>query len=213
MILGVTGYVSYNTWQTNIRAKQVIDSLEKPKDNTKDKAAPSSSFPAGVDTSKPAVDTLASYKVAADLPRAIYINKINISARVMPMGLDKDNSVQSPSGVYDAGWYTGSAKPGNAGVVLIDGHASETGTHYGLFGYISDVKAGDQITIERGDGANFNYKVAKIETIPTSEVDMSKMLVPYGGSEQGLNLIACAGKWNSDKTTLDHRVLIYAIIQ
>ena len=217
LILGTTGYVSLDAWQTNIHAKQVLSNLDTQSSSNKpaDKSATTSKtqFPTGVDAKKPSVSSLSLYKVASDLPRAIYINKINVSARLMPMGLNSDRSLQAPSNIYDAGWYNSSAKPGQPGAMLVDGHASETGTNYGLFGNVINLKVGDQISVERGDGVKFNYSVAHTEVVPLSDVDMSKLQVTYGGAGQGINLIACTGKWTSDKSTLDHRVLVYATLQ
>lgn len=212
-IMGLTGYVSITTWQTNLLAKKELSQLESPTDKNSSTKNGDQVFPDGVDASKPSASSLTNYKVSPDLPRAIYVNKISVAARVMPMGLNDDNSLQSPKNAFDAGWYTDSAKPGQTGAMLIDGHSSQTGTHYGLFGYINKLTVGDQITIERGDGERFNYSVAYTEIKPIDDVDMDKLLVPYNNVSQGINLIACTGEWSNDKNSLDHRVLVYATLQ
>ena len=212
LILGSTGYLSVNIWQTNeqsleVSAKTSITEVKKDESNNQPV------FAQGVNAEPLPANALSNYQVAPDQPRAIYINKINVSARILPMGVNEDGSLQSPVNSYDAGWYNASGKPGQDGAMLVDGHGSETGTYYGLFGYISTLNPGDQITIERGDGTRLNYIVANKEIVPLADVDMSKMLVPYGSASQGLNLISCTGEWTSDHTTLDHRVMIYAILQ
>ena len=202
IILSITGYVSFTTWQTNNQVTQALT-----------KTAPAIIQPnIEEDKEKETLSIFDNYKVAPDVPRTININKINVSAKILPMGLNSDNSLQAPTG-DDAGWYTGSGKPGQDGAMLIDGHASETGTHLGLFGYLIDLKEGDQITIERGDNTKFNYKIVHTEIVPLVDVKMSKMLVPYGNAKQGVNLIACTGQWTADKSTLDHRLLVYATLQ
>ncbi len=213
ILLGSTGYVSINVWQTNTQAEQVLATSKPSTPKKIDKSTSTQTLAKGIDITKPSASSLTSYKVAPDFPRSIYIKNISVSARVMPMGVNSDRSMQSPSNAFDAGWYTASAKPGQAGAMLVDGHASQTGTHYGLFGYITKLKNGDQITIERGDGVRFNYVVAHTEVTPLANVDMNKLLVPYGGAKQGINLIACTGKWTSDKSTLDQRVLVFATLK
>ena len=216
-LIGTTGYISIDTWHTNVQAKQFLAKSKAPTqsdvlaNSAKDKESDQPATSQGAETS--VASTFDSYKVAPDLPRAIYINKINVSGKILPMGVNTDNSLQAPTNINDAGWYASSAKPGQDGAMLIDGHASETGTHYGLFGYLVDIKAGDQIVIERGDGVRFSYNVVHTEIKPLEGLDMSKLLVPYDNAKQGVNLIACAGNWTSNKSTLDHRLIVFAILQ
>jgi sortase (surface protein transpeptidase) len=214
MILATTGYASFGTWQVFSQTRQVF-AKSTPSSNSNDgvnKPTAQPKLPKSLDTKPPSDNALADYKVASDLPRAIYINGINVAARLMPMGVNSDNSLQAPKNIYDAGWYSASAKPGQPGAMLVDGHSSETGTHYGLFSYLSDLKNGDQIEIERGDGVGFTYTVVHAEIDSIDNVDMGKLLVPYGDAEQGVNLIACTGAWTSDNSTLDHRILVFATL-
>lgn len=214
LLLGSTGYVSINTWQTNTQARQVLAKIDGSTNSGIEISVDNQSqLPPGIDTAKPSADNLANYKVAADLPRAIYIDKINVSARILPMGVNDDNSVQAPQNAYDAGWYNASTKPGQDGAMLIDGHSSETGTNVGLFGNLTTIVVGDQIIVERGDGVRFAYNVVNTTIEPVGGLDMSKMLIPYGGAKQGLNIISCTGKWNSDKSSLDQRLLVFAVLQ
>ena len=162
-----------------------------------------------VDTTKPTVDVLANYRTASDVPRALYIDKLGIRARIVGVGTASDNSMQTPKNIYDSGWYTNSAKLGTIGAVVIDGHASGS-TRMGLFAYIDTLKSGDEIRIEQGDGTVFRYKVVHNQTTPMNDVDMSKVLQPYGGASQGLTLITCTGKWLPAQRTYDHRVIVYA---
>lgn len=212
LLLASTGYVSFSTWQTNIKAEQIIKTIRLPVTDGVQKKETTDSSQSGTETKVSTASALNNYRVSSELPRAIYINKINVAARILPMGVNNDNSMQAPENIYDAGWYTSSAKPGQDGAMLIDGHASENNTHYGLFGYLADVKNGDEIIIERGDGVKFTYRVAEVKTEPLEGLDMSKMLVPYGSAKQGVNLIACAGEWTRDKSTLDHRLLVFAVL-
>lgn len=156
-------------------------------------------------------NALENYKVAADNPRAIYIDKISVQARILPMGVDVSGAMQAPTNIYDTGWYTGSAKPGEAGAMVMDGHASQTGTHYGEFGRLEELNNGDIITIEKGDGTKLNYKVVHVEDDPLDKVDMNRLMTPYEGAAQGLNLITCAGDWTKDGKTLDHRILVFSV--
>lgn len=60
------------------------------------------------------VDVVANYKAAPTDPRAIYIDKINMKARTLPMATNPDGTMQAPINIFDAGWYTGdgAVRPG-----------------------------------------------------------------------------------------------------
>lgn len=207
IILGTTGYVSVTTWQTNNQVKQAINSSKSVANSNSSTKSTSKS----IDSDKSPNEALNNYKVAADLPRAIYINKINVAAKILPMGINDDNTLQAPTDALDTGWYTESAKPGQQGAILIDGHYSVDSSTIAVFNSLNNLSIGDQITIERGDGEKFNYQVVFMEDVPLADVDMNKMLVTYNNANQGLNLITCSGNLTTDGSTLDHRLLVYTV--
>lgn len=152
------------------------------------------------------------YKVAADQPRVLTIPSINVKARILPMGVNPDNSMQAPINIFDSGWYTGSAKPGiRSGnqAAVIDAHASGP-TREGLFAYLDTIAEGAEISIEMGNGDIIKYRVVAKETAELDKVDMNKLLANYSGVEEGLNLITCTGDWLKDKATFNKREIVYA---
>lgn len=162
----------------------------------------------GTDETEITVDTLNNYIVAADMPRFLGIEKLNMKARIQPMGVNSEGAVQAPVNIYDSGWYTGSAKPGSPGAAFIDAHASGA-TRQGLFAYLDTLKNGDTITVEQGDGTIFTYKVVHSETVARDAVDMKKALSVYGQADEGLNLMTCTGAWIKNEETYDKRVVVY----
>ena len=162
----------------------------------------------GVDESDVSESLLSQYKVAEDLPRAVYIDKLNVASRVLPMGLNKDSSIQAPVNIFDTGWYTESAKPDEVGATFIDGHASGA-TRQGIFAYLDTLAIGDTIQVEKGNGERLSYRVVHTETVPYDTIDMQKVLQTYGDAEKGLNLMTCTGTWVAKKATYDKRVIVY----
>jgi len=163
-----------------------------------------SSMPA---TIKPADDEFAKYSVAPDAPRYIFIPKIAVKAMVKPMGLTADNHIQAPANVHYAGWFAQSSKPGGPGAMVIDGHVANWATK-SVFHDLKSLAPGDQITIERGDGAAIMYRVAQSHSFPADDVDMKAALLPIG-QKPGLNLITCDGavvKGNK----FDKRLVVFA---
>jgi LPXTG-site transpeptidase (sortase) family protein len=207
IILAATGYVSFDTWRTNNLAKEAFASGGATTEPTL-LPADQRQTAEGKDESPLPKNTLTSYRVAPNLPRGLYIDKLNIAARVLPMGVNADGSMQAPLGIYDAGWYSGSVRPGETGAMVLNGHSSGP-TRQGLFGRLDTLQVGDEVVLEKGDMVRLKYKVMLIETVPLGEVDMHKVSLPYGTAASGLNIYTCTGKWLPEKNTFDHRTIVY----
>jgi sortase A len=150
------------------------------------------------------------YKVAPDMPRRIAIPKIGVNARTLALGVKNDNQLMAPTNIYDTGWYQQSAKPGQNGATLINGHVSGR-TSPGVFKKLNKLAAGDRISVERGDGQIFNYKVIKLQSYPKDAVDMAAAITPVVAGKQGLNLITCAGDLEHGATGYSERLVVFAV--
>lgn len=178
----------------------------KTADTTAEKSD-TSQVPGENTSGAPTDKTVSSYNVPADLARFISIPKLGIHAPVISVGLTSTGAVGTPSNIWEAAWYNGSAKPGQDGATFIDGHSSASGG--ALFGHLEKLVNGDTIKIERGDGTIITYKVVKTAVVDKDQVDMRAMLTPYGGASKGLNLITCEGDWINSERTLTKRVLVW----
>ena len=210
VVLAATGYVGFDTWQTNNQAKvQIGQSVAAVKKAESSVATPEQHQVAeGADKKPLAPRSLSSYKVAASLPRALYITKSNVAARVLPMNVNPNGSVQAPINIFDSGWYTDSVKPGEVGAMFIDGHSSGL-SREGLFGNLYKLVVGDTMQIEKGDGTKLTYKVVHTAVVDKDSVDMKKMLLPYGTALRALNLMTCAGTWVNSSQTLTQRIEVF----
>lgn len=160
-------------------------------------------------TKKPTPDEFSQHKVAADMPRYLFIPGISVRAMVKPKGLTKDNQIDVPRNAYDVGWYEGSAKPGQAGAVLIDGHVSG-GNVPGIFHDLKKLTLGMRLSIERGDGKVLNYRVVKSMLYDYRNVDMKAALSPINPHTRGLNLITCDGNVIKGSNNFDKRLVVFA---
>lgn len=157
-------------------------------------------------------DPTNGYHVAALAPRVISIPKLGVKARVLSLGVSAENEMLAPKNIYDTGWYNGSAKPGEAGATVINGHVSGP-TKPGIFHQIKSLVAGDELMIERGDGTKLSYYVKSVETLPEQKVDMLKLLNSAAPGGSGLNLITCAGKYDSKTHSFADRTIVYAVLR
>ena len=156
-------------------------------------------------------DTLRSYQVAPDMARYIRIPKIGVMARVLQVGTTSTGALATPTNVFDTAWYKNSAKPGQPGASLIDGHVSSWTTN-GVFYDIKNLVAGDNIEIERGDGTKLEYTVNQTIAYPKDAVDMKALQKPITAGTSGLNLITCGGKYDSSAGEFTQRIAVYATL-
>lgn len=202
VLLGL--YASINTLLTNHHAAQAINQLSKKSGNSSTQSAPSSV--------KPSASAVAAYSVAPDAPKYIDVPKLDVHARIRALGMRKDGTLAAPGNVFDAGWYDQSAKPGQNGAMLIDGHISSWTTK-GIFYGLDKLTVGDLLSVTRGDGQVFNFQVTKTHVYDAGSVDMSSLLVSQNTNKPGLNLISCAGDVIPGTSEFNKRIVVYAVQQ
>jgi LPXTG-site transpeptidase (sortase) family protein len=166
------------------------------------------------DETEPTPEVIAEWKVAPDKPRYLSILKIGVkNAKILEIGVKKNNQLDVPSNIFDVGWYRNSAKPGSGGTLLIDGHNGGP-TKDGVFKHLDSLAKSDLITVERGDGEIFTYEVYEFNIVPLSEADayMSKMQTTPVPGKESLSLITCTGGWIAASRNYDHRVMLRATL-
>jgi len=200
-LLIVSIAIGLNDWRINrANQKQVTALNKKTPSGTAATIIPS--------TVKPGADDINNYTVAPSMPRYLLISKLGVKARVKPLGVDSQNQLMVPTNVYDTGWYSASALPGQAGAMLIDGHVSSLSTH-GVFYGLKDLAIGDEIQIQRGDGKMFTYRVVKTQAYNSASVDMAAATKPVTAGQPGLNLITCTGQIKPGTYLFNQRLVVF----
>ena len=167
-----------------------------------------------LDETEPTDDEVKEYTVAPDRPRYLTVEKLGVkNARVLPMRVNTSGELDTPRNIFDVGWYEASGKPGQGGTLMIDGHNGGPHVH-GVFKSLPDLATGDIITVERGDGAIFNYKVVENKTVPLEDSDAYMSAAarsPEPGTES-VTLITCTGEWSQVQRTYLSRQFTRAIL-
>lgn len=163
---------------------------------------------------EPTEDEIRQYTVTPDRPRYLTIEKLGINkARILPMGVNDKGELDTPNNIFDVGWYEASGKPGLGGTMIIDGHNG--GPHVlGVFKSLPSLAEGDVITVERGDGVIYNYKVVESTTVALSESDeymATAARSPERGKES-VTLISCTGEWSQQQGTYLSRQFVRAVL-
>lgn len=208
VLFGFGLYVGFSGLRANRQVAAQVKTIQKQQTAAQSGAGMTHGVPS---TSQPSPRAVRAYTVAPQLPRHLDIPKLRVHARVLPMAVDEKNELQAPVNIYDAGWYNASAQPGQPGAMLVDGH-SGIGKTRGVFHDVAKLVPGDELVVTRGDGTQFTYKVATVQTVPVGEVDMTAMMTPADPAKPGLNIITCTGRVVPGTTQLDQRVLVRATL-
>ena len=206
-LIGV--FVSLSTLQTNHSTKTQVEALSKKAEQSPAQAG------AGVPPAenRPTINDVSGYKVVPDLPKIIQIAKLNVYARVKPVSVNAKNELQAPANIFDAGWYDGSARPGDTpgnGATLIDGHVHGP-TLPGVFANIKKLVPGDTIQIIRGDNKTYTYSVVKVQNFNATNLDIGTALTSVQPGKAALNLMTCGGKYDTVKGEYEERTVVFAV--
>lgn len=140
------------------------------------------------------------------VPQSIDIPSIEVEAPLMKLGLSKDGEVELPP--YEkpkmAGWYTGSAVPGDKGASVIIGHV-DTKTAPAVFFKLRQVRKGEIVKVERSDGKVVKYKVDSVEQVSKDHFPAKRVYI-----EDGLKLVTCGGKFDYAKGEYVDNIIVYA---
>ena len=155
-----------------------------------------------------------NHVVPADKPRYMTIEKLGIKkARVLEVGVNALGEIGTPSNIFDIGWYRDSSAPGAGGTAIYDGHNGGP-TKEGVFKHLPELESGDIITVERGDGMIFNYKVVNNVTLPVAKANerMAWASRSPAMGQESLSIITCTGEWNQNDLTYLSRQFLRAIL-
>lgn len=137
-----------------------------------------------------------------DSPMArMIIEKINVDAPVITLGLDENSVPQVPDGPGDVAWYDFSTKPGWGSNAVFSGHVDWTlygQPVVGVFYYLRDLGLDDVIKIVLEDGTEYRYKVTANQAI--EDEDPKALAVMGPTPDDVITIITCGGIWIRDWT-------------
>lgn len=168
-----------------------------------------------IDETEPETSEIAEYTVAPDKPRYFSADSIGIPrTRIVEIGIKNNGELATPYNIYDVGWYDGSTLPGGNGVSIMDGHGGYATK--AIFERLPNIKIGDQIKIEMGDGRLFTYKVVDTVTKNLGEDANNYMTTAFTSPEEGkgsLTLITCTGDYWIKSRTYSQRFFVRAVLE
>lgn len=141
-------------------------------------------------------------------PDALTIPAIDVSTRLIRLGLTASGALQVPSSPSVAGWYTGSSRPGAIGPAVIVGHI-DSYTGAGVFYRLANLRSGDRAYVRRADGTLSIFRVTSVQTYPKAGFPAQAVYGPTPDAE--LRLITCGGAFDTAHGTYLNNVIVFAV--
>jgi Sortase domain len=140
-------------------------------------------------------------------PVGIEIPAIGVRARLVPLRLNSDGTLEVPTRFGDAGWWAGGPRPGERGPAVIAGHVdSRTGP--AVFYRLSELRAGDRISVVRRDGSRVRFVVRRTERYPKARFPTARV---YGRTQGAtLRVITCSGTFDRASGHYLDNAVVYA---
>jgi sortase (surface protein transpeptidase) len=128
------------------------------------------------------------------IPIRVVIPSIGVSARIIPLGLNPDHTVEVPKSFSVAGWFRPGPEPGEPGAAVIVGHiASRRGP--GVFLRLSSLRRGSKVVVVLRNGSKVHFDVTGQKQVAKSRFPVRA--VYKRTPDPTLRLITCGGRFNS----------------
>jgi len=162
-----------------------------------------------VPTAIAAVPSATTAGSTPDIPILLEIPRAGVSAQVEPVGVT-GGDMAAPSTWWDVGWLSINPRPGQVGNAVIDGHL-DSPSGAAVFWRLSSLQAGDQVVVTTAAGQKLQFDVVDIESYAVADIPLDTVFGP--ASTPQLNLITCAGTWDTAKQAYDRRLVVYTRLE
>jgi sortase (surface protein transpeptidase) len=142
------------------------------------------------------------------VPVSLTIPAIDVSTKLIRLGLTASGALQVPSSTSVAGWYTGSSRPGAVGPAVIAGHI-DSYLGPGIFFHLVDLRRGNRIYVRRADGTLAEFKVIAVHMYAKNAFPTQAVYGPTPDAE--LRLITCGGVFDPARGSYLSNVVVYAV--
>jgi LPXTG-site transpeptidase (sortase) family protein len=155
------------------------------------------------------LETFAAPRGVATVPDPVElrITRIGVRTSLERIGREPSGSIGVPRDWHRAGWYTGGARPGQAGPAVILGHV-DSPDGPAVFARLRDLRRGDVVAVRRADGSAVKYTVERSQVV--QKHDFPTLDVYFPTLRAGLWLVTCDGPYVRGAGGYQANLIVYA---
>jgi sortase (surface protein transpeptidase) len=162
-------------------------------------------------TATPAAPTTPTAAIAAQGPPVeVVIPAIGVRSTLVRLHLNPDGTLQVPTDVTRAGWYSDGPAPGDGGTSVIVGHVDSV-RGPAIFYRLPALRIGDVILTRAADGAVTRFAVYKLARYGKTAFPANQVYTATGRAE--LRLITCTGVFDRATGHYLSNLVVYAVEQ
>jgi hypothetical protein len=140
-------------------------------------------------------------------PVGLRIPSIGVTSGFAAVGLDADGALEVPPAPDLVGWYTDAPTPGERGPAVATAHV-DWKQQKGVFFDLGRLRPGNDVTIDRADGAVVTFRVTRVAQFPKTQFPTDEV---YGSTDAAeLRLITCGGRFDSKARSYDDNIVVFA---
>lgn len=140
-------------------------------------------------------------------PTALTIPAIRVRTPLERLGRTPQGTLQAPVSTTEAGWYTGSPRPGEIGSSIIAGHIDSTAGP-GVFFRLRLLRPGNLVYVRQAGGTLAVFRVYAEKMYAKAHFPTEQVYGPVPDAE--LRLITCGGVFDSVTGSYLSNVVVYA---
>jgi sortase (surface protein transpeptidase) len=174
----------------------------------------SASRVAATSSPSPSVDHAAGFRSprthrTVALPARLRIPAIGVDTPLLRLGLDAHGAVEAPTAWDKAGWYTASARPGQAGPAVVLGHVDSKSAP-AVFYRLATLRPGDRVEVTRTDGTRATFRVSGRQQVAKSQFPTDLVYAPT--LEPSLRLVTCGGTFDRRSGHYRDNIIVSAVL-
>ena len=140
-------------------------------------------------------------------PTAVRLNGVQLSAPIVPVGIDDDDTITVPAPDL-AGWYRHGSLPGTEGSSTLVAHVDYDGRPAAFFD-LHDVRVGDEVEVQMSDGSVERFVVTRSTYYDKDDLPVGELFDNTGPAR--LQLITCGGDFDEELRRYHGNVVVTAI--
>lgn len=143
-------------------------------------------------------------------PLRIKIPQLDVDSKVVPVGINPDQSMEIPSNISNIGWFELGPSPGDPfGSAVLAGHRDGAEAGRGAFYNLGELDRGDVITLAT-KSKKLSFAVTRTEVLDKRTFALRSQEIFASDGPGVLTLITCGGDYDENRGGYQANVIVTA---